>query len=73
MRRLFTIVCACALCSLAACGGSPEPVEVTETWSSGDEEALGIQERGIEPDAPTGAAGPTGAPTDAAAAPAPAH
>ena len=68
MRRLFTIVCACALCSLAACGSSPEPVEVTETWSSGDEEALGIA-----PEAPPGAAAPAGAPTDAAAAPAPAR
>jgi hypothetical protein len=50
----FTFCCLFALCAglglaVAGCGAAPRPIEVTEPWTSGDEQALGIEEP-----APTG-------------------
>ncbi len=42
--RVFALASLSVLLSLAACGGGPRPVEVTEPWTSGDERALGIEE-----------------------------
>lgn len=72
MKRSIALVLALASLALGACGGAsaraPAGDETTETWTSGDDEALGIEaSAATTEDAPSDAPAATAedAPSDA--------